>query len=73
MSGVAATTAGGGQAVQPCTQDYQRRAGEESVLHQAVRDGLSARIEDSEAKGGLPGFLLGEVRRFLACGVLAHG
>jgi hypothetical protein len=43
------------------------------VLQRAVGEGLAGLLDDAEAKGGLPAFILREVRGFVGCGDLRRG
>jgi hypothetical protein len=53
---------------------YRRRRPEETVLHEAVREGLAGFLAETAAhEGGLPRFMEKELRRYLECGVLAFG
>jgi hypothetical protein len=55
---------------------YVPRSPTTGVLHGVVRTHLTAFLAavDAEADGsGLPGFVVNEFRKFLRCGVLAHG
>lgn len=53
--------------------EYVRRAPEDTVLHQAVREGWPEVLAASRGRGGLPNHVHEEVRRYLACGVLRWG
>lgn len=59
------------------SRQYARRDREQSVLHQTVRAHLEtflARAEESDPDGrGVPSNAPAELRRFVECGVLAHG
>ena len=55
---------------------YTRREPEHTVLYRVLADHLEtflARVEGDEAGGHLPRFVVRELRRFLECGILAHG
>jgi len=55
---------------------YRPRAGPAAVLHAVVRDHLEEFLQTARAHGdgtGVPAFVETELRRFLTCGVLAHG
>ena len=56
---------------------YRRRRPERTALYRAVQGHLEtylalARAEDNEG-GGVPGYMEREFRRYLECGILAHG
>ena len=53
----------------------RRRQPERTVLHAAVRAELETFVHRRREPdgGGLPGYVEGELRRYLACGLLAHG
>ena len=56
--------------------DYRRREPEQTLLHQTVRahwKTLLAEVAQRTDGGSLPGFVIAEFERYLACGVLAHG
>lgn len=59
------------------TAVYRRRRPERTVLYQVVQDHLESwlarRGEAQGEAGGVPRWVEGEFRRFLACGILAHG
>ncbi len=53
---------------------YRRRRPEQSVLYGVVAEHLETFLAEIESEGrSLPGFVIGEFRKFLTCGVLAHG
>ena len=56
---------------------YRRRESEKTALHVVVRENLETLLEDarerSEGGYGYPGFVEKEFRRYLDCGLLAHG
>ena len=52
---------------------YRRRTPEQTVLHQAVREGWPEVERQASERGGLPKRVKEEVRRYLECGVLQHG
>ena len=57
-------------------RSYQRRQPEETVLYRILAEHLEtflARIQSDESRGGLPRFVMRELRVFLDCGILAHG
>ncbi len=56
-----------------CGREYRRRGGEDELLHEVVRAGLTQLRIDAEAHGGLPRHLVQEAKAFLKCGVLQHG
>src|SRR4051812_30542618 len=55
----------------------QRREPEHSVLHQVVREHLETFLEEAQLRSsegaGYPRFIEDEFRRYLECGILAHG
>jgi len=58
------------------TGAYRPRDGTMTVLHAVVRDHLEEFLALAARHGdgtGMPGFVEQELRRFLGCGVLAHG
>lgn len=56
-----------------CGGEYRPRRPEATALHQAVREGFPAVLEEASSHGGLPRWLVAEVHRYLRCGVLRHG
>src|SRR5216684_4843608 len=55
---------------------YRRREPERTLLHTTVRAHLKTFLAKMEQRGdgaGLPGFVISEFERYLACGILAHG
>ena len=55
---------------------YRRREPERTLLHATVRAHLKTFLAEMEQRGdgaGLPGFVISEFERYLACGILAHG
>ena len=56
---------------------YRRRRPENTVLYRVVQDHLESFLaearERSEDGSGAPWFVERELRRFLECGILAHG
>lgn len=56
---------------------YRRRQPERTVLYRVMQENLEtwlARREAAEAEsGGVPAWVEGELRRYLECGILAHG
>src|SRR5438445_5920722 len=55
---------------------YRRREPERTLLHATVRAHLKTFLAETEQRGdgaGLPGFVISEFERYLACGILAHG
>jgi hypothetical protein len=56
---------------------YRRRRPERTVLYRVVQENLEtwlARRKAAEAdSGGVPAWVEGELRRYLECGILAHG
>jgi hypothetical protein len=53
---------------------YVPRSPTTGVLYQLVRAHLAALLGTMEAQAdGLPGFVVREFRKYLRCGVLAHG
>jgi len=56
---------------------YRRRRPERTVLYRLMQENLEtwlARREAAEAdSGGVPAWVEGELRRYLECGILAHG
>src|SRR6266481_5347132 len=55
---------------------YRRREPERTLLHAIVRAHLKTFLAETEQRGdgaGLPGFVISEFERYLACGILAHG
>ena len=55
---------------------YRRREPERTLLHPTVRAHLKTFLAEMEQRGdgaGLPGFVISEFERYLACGILAHG
>jgi len=52
---------------------YARRAPELTVLHRTLTAHWPAFVEQAEQAGGLPRFVLREVREYLRCGLLEHG
>ena len=60
----------------PSTSTHRRREPEASVLYQIVARHLEtflARMATDETRPGLPGFVVAELRAFLACGQLSRG
>lgn len=45
----------------------------QTVLQRAVREGLAELLDEAEAMGGLPAFILKEVRGLIGCGDLRRG
>jgi len=66
-----------GAASRPLPEDYRRREPEKTALHAVVRANLETLLEEargrSEGGYGYPGFVEKEFRRYLDCGLLAHG
>ena len=66
-----------GAAERPLPAGYRRREPENTALHAVVREHLETLMEDarerSEGGYGYPGFVEKEFRRYLDCGLLAHG
>src|SRR5438132_13346874 len=55
---------------------YRRREPERTLLHATVRTHLKTFLAEMKQRGdgaGLPGFVISEFERYLACGILAHG
>src|SRR5437667_8673610 len=55
---------------------YRRREPERTLLHATVRAHLKtflAEMEQGSDGAGLPGFVISEFDRYLACGILANG
>ena len=55
---------------------YRRREPDLTLLHQTVRADLKKFLAEMEQRGdgaGLPGFVVAEFERYLACGILANG
>jgi len=55
---------------------YRRREPERTVLYETVRAHLKTFLAEMEQRGdgaGLPGFVVMEFERYLACGILANG
>jgi len=55
---------------------YRRREPERTLLHATVRAHLKTLLAEMEQRGdgaGLPGFVISEFERYLACGILANG
>jgi len=55
---------------------YRPRDAEHTVLYEVVREHLDAFLRAAEAgeeSRGLPPFIEREFRKFLTCGILAHG
>ena len=52
---------------------YAPRRPLESALHQGVSEGLPLFLAQAEEHGGVPGFVLRAMQRFLACGDLSRG
>jgi Transposase zinc-binding domain len=53
---------------------YRRREPERTLLHATVRAHLKTFLAEMGSDGaGLPGFVISEFERYLACGILAHG
>ena len=60
----------------PAGLRYRRREPERTLLHATVRAHLKTFLAEMEQRGdgaGLPGFVISEFERYLACGILAHG
>src|SRR2546421_12797219 len=60
----------------PTSPRYRRREPERTLLHATVRAHLKTFLAEMEQRGdgaGLPGFVISEFERYLACGILAHG
>ena len=56
------------------TATYEPRCPEQTVLHQVVRENLETFLVEATARDRpAPSFVERELRRFLECGVLAHG
>jgi hypothetical protein len=66
-----------GAAERPLPAGYRRREPEKTALHAVVRENLETLLEEarerSEGGYGYPGFVEKEFRRYLDCGLLAHG
>jgi len=66
-----------GAAELPLPGGYRRREPEKTALHAVVRQNLETLLEEarerSEGGYGYPGFVEKEFRRYLDCGLLAHG
>ena len=63
-----------GAASAPFTGTYRRRQPETTVLHSVVRENLETFLADGRRSGdGYPTFVERELRRYLDCGILAHG
>jgi hypothetical protein len=56
-------------------QGYARRTPENTLLYRAVAEHVETFLDRFEASrgGGLPRFVIRELRKFLACGILARG
>jgi hypothetical protein len=56
---------------------HRRREPEKTVLHRVVRAHLATLLEEARARSawgtGLPAFVVRELEKYLACGILAHG
>ena len=52
---------------------YAPRRPLETALHRGVSEGLPLFLAQAEEHGGVPGFVLRAVQRFLACGDLSRG
>jgi len=57
----------------PCGKPRVRHRPEETVLHQVLSLHFEEFVERAEEAGGLPDFVLKEVREYLRCGLLEHG
>jgi len=60
----------------PPSSSYRRREPEKSILYETVRthwNTLLAEVAQRTDGGSLPGFVIGEFERYLACGILANG
>jgi hypothetical protein len=66
-----------GAAERPLPGGYRRREPEKTALHAVVRANLETLLEEargrSEGGSGYPSFVEKEFRRYLDCGLLAHG
>jgi len=57
-----------------CAQrSYQPRHAEASALHGVIREHLDDFLRAAADRASLPEFIAREYRKFLTCGVLAHG
>jgi len=75
-NGTVAARAAGESAIAPVASRYRRREPERTLLHATVRahwKTFLAEVEEGSAGASLPGFVVGEFERYLACGILAHG
>ncbi len=65
------------QRLSSTSRKYARRDRERSALHQTVREHLETFLAETRTTDrdgvGVPAFVEAELRRFLECGVLAHG
>ena len=52
---------------------YAPRRPLESALHRGVCEGLPLFLAQAEEHGGVPGFVIRAVQRFIACGDLTRG
>ena len=66
-----------GAATKPLPRSYRRREPENTALYKTVQEHLNTFLEDAssrhESGAGYPGFIEREFRRYLDCGLLAHG
>lgn len=60
---------------EPCDRRYLRHQPEETVLYQVVQQHLESFLAhvNEQSSRGLPRYVVREFRRYLECGVLAHG
>ncbi len=63
----------GGVLVSSGAKGYAPRRPLETALHRGVSEGLPLFLAQAEEHGGVPGFVLRAVQRFLACGDLSRG
>ena len=77
MGGVRAGTCTGSTSLSGSRRPaYRRREPEQTLLHATVRTRLKTFLAEMDQRGdvaGLPGFVVSEFERYLACGILAHG
>src|SRR5438876_7655614 len=77
MGGVRAGTCTGSTSLRASMRPgYRRREPERTLLHVIVRTHLKTFLAEMEQRrdgAGLPGFVVSEFERYLACGILANG